>query len=103
MNCVKIKISYFVYLLLLISLFSGTFKVYFNFYLIVLFHEFCHIFAIKLMKGKIKKINITPIGCFIDISYLNIKKTYKVLVYFARHFRKFNFIYFFKKSNFNNI
>ena len=101
MNYVKIKISYLVYLLLIISLFSGTFKIYFNFYLIVLFHEFCHIIAIKLMKGKIRKINITPIGCFIDISYLNIKKIYKIFIYFARHFRKFISIYFSKRSNLN--
>lgn len=82
MNYVKIKVNYFIYFLLLISLYVGMFKEYLSIFLIVLFHELCHIITIKIFKGKIRTINISPIGCLIEFNKNNLLKYQKIIIYF---------------------
>lgn len=57
------KIHLFFYITSIILLFSGHFKEYIYFMLIILIHEIGHIIAGKLFKWEINKIVILPFGC----------------------------------------
>ena len=58
----KININPFFYFLALISIFTGLFKQFLIMYLIIIVHEFGHIFFALIFKYKIIKINIYPFG-----------------------------------------
>lgn len=59
---IPFKIHYTTYFLILTFLFTGYIKNVILIYMIILFHEFGHIFIIKILKYKIEKVEIYPMG-----------------------------------------
>ena len=78
---IEFKIHIFTYLLFLICMFTGQFKLFITFLIIVLFHEFGHVFGSILTHTKIKKIIILPFGGLTILKYpLNIKLLNEFLI-----------------------
>ncbi len=64
----KIKIHYSFILLLIISLFSGYFKIFISFFALLLIHELGHFFFIIMTKTKIVSIRFTIVGLFLKVN-----------------------------------
>ena len=78
---IEFKIHIFTYFLFLICMFPGQFKLFITFLIIVLFHEFGHVFGSILTHTKIKKIIILPFGGLTILKYpLNIKLLNEFLI-----------------------
>ena len=76
---IKIKLSFVIFLF--IVLYSGLLFEISYLLLCVFVHELGHIIMILLNKCKIKSIEFTGIGFFIDINMFNIKFYQKLLIY----------------------
>ena len=57
-----IKIDFFTYIIILLYLISGCFKEVLILYVIIIIHEFGHVFFIKIFKKEIIEIKIYPFG-----------------------------------------
>lgn len=98
----KININPFFYFLALISIFTGLFKQFLIMYLIIIVHEFGHIFFALLFKYKIIKINIYPFGGYsIFQNDLNISFIKEFLVFLGGILFQF-ILYLIFKYNINN-
>ena len=64
------KISIYTYIILLLSLLSGTFREILLVYIIIIIHEFGHIVLMKLYSIDINKITLYPYGGLIDTNML---------------------------------
>ena len=98
----KININPFFYFLALISIFTGLFKQFLIMYLIIIVHEFGHIFFALIFKYKIIKINIYPFGGYsIFQNDLNISFIKEFLVFLGGILFQF-ILYLIFKYNINN-
>lgn len=98
----KININPFFYFLALISVFTGLFKQFLIMYLIIIVHEFGHIFFALIFKYKIIKINIYPFGGYsIFQNDLNISFIKEFLVFLGGILFQF-ILYLIFKYNINN-
>lgn len=61
----KIHINKLTYLVIVLSIFTGQFRLITCTFFIIIFHEFGHIIASQIFKWKIEKINIYPFGGYI--------------------------------------
>ena len=76
-----IKIRYSVYLFITIGILSGLIKEVLILYSVILIHELGHIIMIKLLNEKINSIEITPIGCFINLKKKHFSLLKGILIY----------------------
>lgn len=76
-----IKIRYSVYLFITIGILSGLIKEVLILYSVILIHELGHIIMIKLVNEKINSIEITPIGCFINLKKKHFSLLKGTLIY----------------------
>ena len=98
----KININPFFYFLALISVFTGLFKQFLIMYVIIIVHEFGHIFFALIFKYKIIKINIYPFGGYsIFQNDLNISFIKEFLVFLGGILFQF-ILYLIFKYNINN-
>ena len=81
MNIKTIHIHFSFCLYLLITLYGGLLKESFFFLSCLIIHEVGHLIMIKGTKNKIKKINITGLGFFIDLTSTDIQFRHKILIY----------------------
>lgn len=64
----KIYIHPLFYLIALIFVFTGHFKVFTSFMIIISFHELGHVLAALIMKWNIKRIIVLPFGCMTEFN-----------------------------------
>lgn len=79
---IEFKIHIFTYLLCLICAFTGQFKLFATFILIILVHEFGHVFGAILTKSKVEKVIILPFGGITILKYplnVNILKEFIIV------------------------
>ena len=81
MNIKTIHIHFSFCLYLLITLYGGLLKESFFFLTCLIIHEIGHLIMIRLTRNKIKRINLTGLGFFIDLKTNPIKFKHKVLIY----------------------
>ena len=81
MNIKTIHIHFSFCLYLLITLYGGLLKESFFFLTCLIIHEVGHLIMIGLTRNKIKKINLTCLGFFIDLKTNSMKFKHKVLIY----------------------
>lgn len=84
-----LRVDYSLLLILFINLFTGFFKEIILIYLIIILHEFGHIFFIKIFKKRIEYIRITIFGLYVKTEKLNdLSKIKKTLINFGRNYYK---------------
>lgn len=84
----KMKISYSLIILIVFSLFSGFIKELLIVYGCIIFHEFGHIFFLKLFKESIISFKLSVFGGIVKTQGLKMSKIQKFLVNIGRNYYK---------------
>ena len=76
-----IKVKKTVYLFIIINILSGLTKEVLILFSVILIHELGHIIMLTIVREKINYIEVTPIGCFINLKEQHFNLFKSILIY----------------------